>query len=226
MTLRQQLDALIADKHLLTHPFYVAWTEGKLTREHLRPYAEQYFHHVKAFPTYISAVHFNTPHLDVRQELLDNLVSEERGEKNHPALWRNFAIALGADAAQLDETPLLDSTQNLIGQFRNVCLTSPFYAGLAALYVYESQVPEVATTKIDGLKRFYGMTNPADYEFFTVHQTADVYHRESIMQLIERHAVTEQQQAEALQAAETAANALWGFLDGVMEHYCTDLAAA
>ncbi len=226
MTLRQQLDALIADKHLLTHPFYVAWTEGKLTREHLRPYAEQYFHHVKAFPTYISAVHFNTPHLDVRQELLDNLVSEERGEKNHPALWRNFAIALGADAAQLDETPLLDSTQNLIGQFRNVCLTSPFYAGLAALYVYESQVPEVATTKIDGLKRFYGMTNPADYEFFTVHQTADVYHRESTMQLIERHAVTEQQQAEALQAAETAANALWGFLDGVMEHYCTDLAAA
>jgi pyrroloquinoline-quinone synthase len=222
MTLRQQLDAIIAQKHLLTHPFYQAWTEGKLTREHLRHYAEQYFHHVLAFPTYISAVHYNTPHLSVRQEILENLVSEEQGEKNHPALWRNFAIALGSNEA-LEATPQLETTRDLIATFRNLCLNSSFYAGLAALYVYESQIPEVAAVKIDGLQRFYGMEDPADYEFFSVHQVADVYHAESTAGLIEAFAQNEQQQTEVLEVATLAANTLWHFLDGVFESYCQDV---
>lgn len=224
MTLRQQLETIVAEKHLLTHPFYVAWTEGKLTRTHLKHYAEQYFHHVLAFPTYISAIHYNTPHLAVRQELLENLVGEEQGEKNHPALWRNFAVALGAE--EVENTELLETTANLIGTFRDLCLRSPFYAGLAALYVYESQIPEVASVKIDGLQRFYGMDNPADYEFFSVHQVADVYHTEVTANLIETYAVTEEQQAEVKQVAETAAQALWSFLDGVYEAYCQDIQVA
>lgn len=226
MSLREQLDAIVAQKHLLTHPFYVAWTEGKLSRDHLKHYAQQYFHHVLAFPTYISAVHYNTPHLAVRQELLENLVSEEQGEKNHPALWRNFAVALGAEAETLEASEQLDSTVNLINTFRQVCLNSPFYAGLAALHVYESQIPEVATVKIDGLKQFYGMDDPADYEFFSVHQVADVYHAESTARLIEAHAVTPAQQAEVLYAAEAASTALWQFLDGVYDNYCQDVKQA
>lgn len=225
MAIRQTLEAIVAQKHLLTHPFYVAWTEGKLSREHLKEYAQQYFHHVLAFPTYISAIHYNTPHLAVRQELLENLIGEERGEKNHPTLWRNFALALGATAAELENSPLLDSTANLIGTFRDRCLNTPFYAGLAALYAYESQIPQVATVKIDGLQRFYGMDNPADYEFFTVHQEADVYHTESTMQLIEAHAVTEAQQAEVAETAQAAVDALWQFLDGVYDTYCQDVKA-
>jgi pyrroloquinoline-quinone synthase len=222
MTLRQQLDAIVAQKHLLTHPFYQAWTEGQLTQEQLRHYAEQYFHHVLAFPTYISAVHYNTPHLAVRQEILENLVSEEQGEKNHPALWRNFAIALGS-SAELESTSQLETTRNLIATFRNLCLNSPFYAGLAALYAYESQIPAVAAVKIDGLQRFYGMDNPADYEFFSVHQVADVYHAQSTADLIETFAHSEQQQSEVLEVATTAANTLWKFLDGVFEAYCQDI---
>ncbi|XQQ05068.1 MAG: CADD family putative folate metabolism protein [Leptolyngbya sp. IPPAS B-1204] len=225
MSLREQLDAIVAQKHLLTHPFYVAWTEGKLSRDHLKQYAKQYFHHVLAFPTYISAVHYNTPHLSVRQELLENLVGEEQGEKNHPALWRNFAVALGADAEELETAEKLATTTNLIDTFRRLCLQSPFYAGLAALHVYESQIPEVASVKIDGLKQFYGMNNPADYEFFSVHQVADIYHAESTAKLIEAYAITLEQQAEVKQVAETAATALWQFLDGVYETYCQDIAA-
>lgn len=223
MTQRLQLDAVISEHHLLKHPFYLAWTEGKLTRNHLRHYAEQYFHHVLAFPTYISAVHYNTPHLSVRQEILENLISEEQGEKNHPALWQNFAVALGATEADLPATKMLESTADLISTFRDVCLHSPFYAGLAALHVYESQIPEIATVKIDGLKRFYGMSEPQDYEFFTVHQVADVYHAESTMKLIESYVSTEEQAAEVSQAAQTVANALWQFLDGIYDTYCQDI---
>jgi pyrroloquinoline-quinone synthase len=227
MVLREQLQAVVEQKHLLTHPFYVAWTEGKLTRDHLKHYAIQYFQNVLAFPTYVSAVHFNTPHVGtsiaLRQEILENLIEEERGSQNHPELWRRFALALGATDAELVNTEVLPTTTNVVSTFRHLCLSSPFYAGLAALYAYESQIPAVATTKIDGLQRFYGMTNAHDYRFFTVHQAADEVHAEAELKIIEAYADTPEKEAEVLQVATQAADALWQFLDGVYDTHCSDL---
>jgi pyrroloquinoline-quinone synthase len=230
MLLRDQLRSLVDHKHLLKHPFYIAWTEGKLTREQLRHYAVQYFQNVLAFPTYVSAVHFNTPAIDgaiaLRQEILENLIEEERGEENHPALWRQFALSLGATEPELVATPPLPTTTNLVSTFRQLCLNSPFYAGLAALYVYESQIPAIAGVKIDGLRQFYGMTNADDYRFFTVHQAADEWHSETELNMIEQYADTPAKEAEVLEVAAQAATALWQFLDGVYDAYCTDLKLA
>lgn len=230
--LKQEINAIISAKHLLKHPFYVAWTDGKLTKEQLRHYAEQYFYNVLAEPTYLSAVHFNTPHvhsesnsgdISVRQEVLKNLIDEEHGDNNHPALWKKFAFALGANDKSLANAAALPNTEKLVSTFRDICLNRPFYAGLAALHAFESQVPDVAAVKIDGLAKFYGMKNPADYEFFTVHQKADVYHSQTEWALIERFADTEEKQKEVLAATKEACDALWGFLDGIHETYCANL---
>ena len=54
----KELGEKLDQYHLLKHPFYqVYWNEGKLTREIIKDYAEQYYQHVKAFPRYISATH-------------------------------------------------------------------------------------------------------------------------------------------------------------------------
>jgi pyrroloquinoline-quinone synthase len=233
VSLKHKIDSIITAKHLLKHPFYVAWTEGKLTKEQLRGYAEQYFHNVLAEPTYLSAVHFNTPHfhsesnsgdISVRQEVLKNLISEEHGEKNHPALWKNFALALGSTDKDLAKAAALPGTARLVETFRDICLNEPFYAGLAALHAFESQVPSIAAVKIDGLARFYGMSDPASYEFFSVHQEADVYHSQAEWELIDRFVDTPEKEAEVLAATTRACDALWGFLDGVYQNYCADLA--
>src|SRR5690242_20815496 len=47
-----QIDNDIAAKHLLKHPFYLAWARGELSREALTDYARQYYQHVATFPTY------------------------------------------------------------------------------------------------------------------------------------------------------------------------------
>lgn len=230
---KQEVTDIIGAKSLLKHPFYVAWTEGKLTKEQLRNYAEQYFHNVLAEPTYLSAVHFNTPHfhdeensgdISVRQEVLKNLIDEEHGEKNHPALWKTFAFALGSSDKSLANADALPSTENLVSTFRDICLNQPFYAGLAALHAFESQVPEIAAVKIDGLAKFYGMKNADDYEFFSVHQVADIYHSQAEWAIIEHFADTPEKQAEVLAATKQACDALWQFLDGIQENYCKDLA--
>ncbi|MBC8043856.1 MAG: CADD family putative folate metabolism protein [Rhizobacter sp.] len=230
LSFSEKLQAVVSNKHLLKHPFYTAWTEGRLTQTHLARYAEQYFHHVLAEPTYLSAIHFNTPSfngdLSVRQEILANLIGEEFGEKNHPALWKTFAKAVGATDESLTGSEPLPQTANLVSTFRNLCLNSPFYAGLAAMYAYESQIPEIAATKTDGLKKFYGLTDDASVEFFTVHEQADKHHSRTELELVMRFADTPQKESEVLAAAEAAADALWLFLDGVYETYCTDIIAA
>jgi pyrroloquinoline-quinone synthase len=182
-------------------------------------------HHVLAEPTYLSAVHSNTPHfasdgksdLSTRQVILQNLIDEEFGPENHPALWKRFAAALGLSEDDLAAAAPLPATQSLVSTFTDLCRNRPYYAGLAALHAFESQVPAIAAVKIDGLRRFYGFTDPRGYEFFTVHEEADIFHSAAEWRLIERAAATPAKRAEVVAATDQACEALWSFLGGVYE---------
>src|SRR5438045_4618358 len=132
------IDLDIAEKHLLKHPFYLAWTRGELNKEALTDYAKQYYHHVAAFPTYLSAVHSRCDHQPTRRQLLDNLIDEEAGSPNHPQLWKQFAAALPISHEQIEATPQEPETTKLILSFREVCGNESTAAGIAALYAYES----------------------------------------------------------------------------------------
>ena len=94
-----EIDNDIAAKHLLKHPFYLAWTRGELSKQALADYARQYYHHVAAFPTYLSSVHADCDDQDTRKQLLNNLIDEEAGSPNHPELWLRFAQGLGLSQA-------------------------------------------------------------------------------------------------------------------------------
>src|ERR1700747_2773931 len=96
-----EIDNAVAAKHLLKHPFYLAWTRGELSRDALADYATQYYHHVAAFPTYLSAVHANCDDQPIRKQILFNLIDEEAGSPNHPELWKQFADTLGVDDVDL-----------------------------------------------------------------------------------------------------------------------------
>src|SRR5919109_461838 len=116
-----KIDKEIEDKHLLKHPFYVAWTRGELSKDALADYARQYYHHVAAFPTYLSAVHANCDDQATRKQILSNLIDEEAGSPNHPELWKQFANALGVEDVDLAKTEKEPETKNLIEAFRSVC---------------------------------------------------------------------------------------------------------
>lgn len=215
----RQLDAVITENAMLNHPFYQTWRMGKLSNEALRGYAKQYYHFVHAFPTYLSATHANTPHLAVRQQLLENLLEEERGENNHPSLWLRFAESLGISGEEARTTDLLPETERAIATLRSVTRDRSYLDGVAALYSYESQIPEVARVKIDGLKTFYGVSAPSALSFFTVHQEADIYHSGDERAILERYAVGPEQQKTCLESARTASQAMLHLLDGVQRAF-------
>src|SRR5262245_22841688 len=210
------LDAVIAGKHLLNHPFYQLWSRGELKLEALREYAISYYPHVAAFPTYVSGVHAGCEDPALRQELLENLIEEERGTENHPALWRKFAAALGAAASDMAVSPRTPEVAETIAEFRRSTREGSTAEGLAALYAYESQIPEVSKTKREGLCAFYGLEEGDATKFFSVHEKADVWHREVEREALGRVADTPEARAKALDAARRCCDALNRALDGVM----------
>jgi pyrroloquinoline-quinone synthase len=213
-----QIDTDIASKHLLKHPFYLAWTRGELSKAALTDYARQYYHHVAAFPTYLSAVHAKCDDQAIRKQLLNNLIDEEAGSPNHPELWKKFADGLDVEDTDLARTEKQPETKNLINTFRSVCGQGTTAEGLAALYAYESQIPSICESKIDGLKKHYGFTKPDHYEYFTVHIEADREHSAAERQMLSRH--LDAQNFESVKvSANRVLDALWDMLSGVCRRH-------
>jgi len=219
--MNQYLDTIdddIAGKHLLKHPFYLAWTRGELSREALTDYARQYYHHVAAFPTYLSAVHAKCEDQTTRKELLNNMIDEEAGSPNHPELWLQFAEGLGVSDVEARNTTKEPETKNLIDTFRSICGDGSTAEGFAALYAYESQIPAICESKIDGLRTHYGFTNPKHYEYFTVHIEADREHSAAERKMLA--AYVEKQNFESVKASvNRVLDALWEMLSGVCRRH-------
>jgi pyrroloquinoline-quinone synthase len=216
----QTLDARIASRHLLDHPFYQRWTAGTLTREELRDYAGQYFHYAMAFPTFISAMHAQTEDLAVRQMLLENLIEEERGAENHPELWLRFCESLGLDREDVRRGSANDATRRLCTTMKSLARDGALHEGLAALYAYESQIPAVAKAKIAGLAQNYGISSDRDVAFFRVHMDADVVHSQTSRDLLRGLCSDDVKTGEAERAASQTLDALYAFLDSVTAMEC------
>ena len=214
LTLSEEILGAVSSTALLKHPFYQAWEAGELDLDILKKYAKQYYHHVKAFPRYISATHSLCDELPARQVLMENLHDEEYGDDNHPKLWLDFAMGLGAkkDEAEEEINLLNAETKNLIDTFFELARSS-YIEGLVALYVYEQQVPEICETKISGLNEFYGIKDDKTLEYFKLHGEVDILHSEATRALVDQ--LSDEDREKALNAAKKASKALWGFLDGM-----------
>jgi len=214
MDLLDRLDQMIDERHLLKHPFYTKWADGTLPREALQDYARQYYAFESSFPRYLSALHSRTESAEVRQQLLDNLWDEEHGRENHAELWLQFAEGIGVARDDVREAPRNEKTQALVDLYSELSREAPVAAGVGALYAYERQVPQVVSSKIDGLKQHYGITDGPALTFFVVHGMLDIEHsgaeREMLGQLVDNA-----DPAPIVDATRRALDAWWDFLSAV-----------
>jgi pyrroloquinoline-quinone synthase len=218
------LDERIAKYDLLSHPFYRAWSAGKLSRSELREYAQHYYHHLQAFPSHLAALGLRLEDGELRRVVLSNMCDEKgvedrqgRASVPHAELWLDFAEGMGS-TRNLDWHYPVEEIRQLVAYFQQVASEGLPEEALAAFYAYESQVPRIAKEKNQGLHGAYG----ADHEtcgYFSLHATADLYHarvwREQLgKRVAENPAVAE----KALDAAEKTAHMLWRAMDGIQGH--------
>jgi pyrroloquinoline-quinone synthase len=221
----EQLDARVAKYDLLCHPFYKAWAAGELTRDDLRAYAQDYYHHVEAFPSYLAAFAVRLDEGELRRAVLANMCDEKgaagvsgeasgEGAVAHSELWLDFAQGMGSTRKLSGHAPVPEIRQ-LADHFQRVASEASPEEALATFYAYESQVPRVAQEKERGLREMYG-ANDKTCGYFSLHATADIYHSRVWRNQLEKGVTANPETAEAaLDAAENAAKMLWGALDGI-----------
>jgi len=216
-----QLEAAIAKYDLLCHPFYRAWAAGELTRDDLREYARQYYHHVEAFPCYLAELALRLDEGELRRAVLANMCDEKgtdgvsgRDSVPHSELWLDFAEGMGARRDMVLHLPVAE-VRELIRYFHRVASEGTPDEALAAFYAYESQVPRVAKEKERGLREMYGAGDKT-CGYFALHATADIYHSNVWRMQLEKRVAGNPEAARAVfAAAEQTAKLLWQALDGI-----------
>lgn len=213
-----QLDSRINKHDLLCHPFYKAWSAGELTREDLREYARDYFHHVEAFPSYLDEFSSRIEDEQLRRVVFMNRDDEmgSGGARAHADLWLDFVEGMGGSREMSGHIPA-KAVSDLMDSFHDIARNGSAEEALAAFYAYESQVPRVSQEKARGLREMYGADEKA-CGYFALHTTADLFHsriwRHQLAKLVERNPEASE---KALAAGEKAAKALWNALDGIEE---------
>jgi pyrroloquinoline-quinone synthase len=217
----EQLNARVAKYDLLRHPFYKAWAAGELTRADLRAYAQDYYRHIEAFPSYLAAFALRLEDGELRRAVLENMCDEKGLESHegkyavpHSELWLDFAEGMGSNRDLRWHNPLPEIRQ-LTEHFHRVANGGSPEQALAGFYAYESQVPRIAREKERGLREMYGADDKT-CAYFALHTEADVHHARVWREQLEKRLAENPEATEvALDAAEDAARMLWQGLDGI-----------
>ena len=217
-----QLQKRLGKYDLLSHPFYQAWSLGKLTREDLREYAEDYYHHVEAFPTYLAELAMRLDEGRLRRAVIANMLEElgwnpsSERSRPHAELWLDFAEGMGATHNRRGHKPVTEIAE-LIAFFRQAAAQGAPEEAVVAFYAYESQVPRIAKEKERGLRELYS-ASARTLGYFSLHVVADVYHakvwQEELSVLLKANPSPALIRG-VLDRGEATARALWRALDGI-----------
>jgi pyrroloquinoline-quinone synthase len=205
------------DLFLLKHPFYQAWVDGNLSLAALQDYSRQYYHHVEAFPRYLKNALNRCGDGPVKTVLSENLAEEDGTTfgTSHPELWLKFAEGVGVSRSEVHQATARKGIRTVVDTFTSYSEKSLSQA-LGSLYAYESQVPEIAHSKIEGLRNHFGIQDPQTLSFFEVHKIADAQHRNSLKEIIEH--LSQDELKLAREAADVSCHVLWDFLSEIYQH--------
>jgi len=210
MNIVKKIDEMIEERSLLKHPFYQAWSDGKLTKESLTGYSKEYFQLVKAVPSFMAPIIDKAPG-SVVKELIEN----QQEESDHIQPWISFAGELGISEEELLSYSGLPKTRKAVSDLNE--LMDAFEGGACAMYAFEKEIPKISQTKLDGLAEFYGMTSEEATEYFKLHTEADIRHAASWRNILEKSSTDYDKLIEIAEKSISAQNLL---LDSCFEEYC------
>jgi len=206
----QEIDRIIEERSLLKHPFYQAWSDGKLTRESLAGYSKEYYQLVKAVPIFMAQLMDHVP-----ESLHNEFNFNQQEEFSHIRLWERFASGLGISRKELTGYEGLYKTNHAISGLHS--LMSSFLSGSAAMYALEKEIPKISEIKLQGLAEFYGLTSEDVTEYFKEHMEADIRHTASWQKAIDSVSDHDQEIIDAAERSLICQNIL---LDSCYEEYC------
>lgn len=208
----QTIDSEVEKRSLLKHAFYQMWSEGKLTVDHLQGYSKEYFQLVKAVPGFVESIASAAADPALKVDIANNA----REEAEHIEPWVRFATALGVSRDDLAGHEGAEKINEAMALLQKL-MGSSFEEAVAAMYAYEAELPKISRSKIDGLKKFYGMDSEDATKYFEIHEEADVRHAQVWREVLQK--IPEERRQTAFNAAVESLKAQNMLLDSVQEKY-------
>ncbi len=147
------------------------WSGGNLTIDHLRGYVKEYFYLVKAVPGFVKNIYDHADSSFLRRELIQNI----KEESDHVEPWIKFAGSLGVSKHVLVEYTPTSKTIEAVSSLDSLTKKSLEEAA-STMYGYEKELPKISSSKIQGLKEYYGLDNINSTRYFEIHEEADIRH--------------------------------------------------
>jgi pyrroloquinoline-quinone synthase len=210
MNLIKRIDEMIEERSLLKHPFYEMWSDGKLTIESLAGYSKEYFQIVKSVPSFMTPIIEKAP-----KSVIGELIDNQQEEADHIQPWIKFAGELGISEEELIKYGGLKKTKKAVSDLSE--LMNTYEGGSCAMYAFEKEIPKISQIKLDGMEKFYGMSNDDATEYFKLHTEADVRHTTVWRNILENVPTNTD---DLIQIADKSISAQNLLLDSCYEDYC------
>ena len=208
----ERIDYEIEKHSLLKHVFYQMWSEGKLTINHLQGYSKEYFQLVKVVPKFVENIFNVIADPSLKRAVGQNL----KEESEHIEPWIMFSTAIGVQRSDLASYKGENETNMAVSTLSQLTERS-LEEAVAAMYAYEKELPKISRSKIDGLKKFYGMQSKEATKYLEIHEEVDVRHSEVWKNILKT--IPEEKQERALNAAISSLEAQNKLLDSVQKNY-------
>ena len=185
-TLRE-CEAIIGKKRYSRHPFITDLQQNPPSIECLGAWAVQKYHQVYQQNRIFSAIHTQSPHEDVRQFMMEQLIAEETGltcgRDSHYNLMRRFAEACGSHVAQFARESMSTPVRQYTEQLVSICQQQHFVIGMLTIYAIESQSSESVENFLSWLRNAYSFSDD-QLEWFTIHSEEDDKHADKGLDLV------------------------------------------
>ena len=208
----ERIDYEIEKHSLLKHVFYQMWSEGKLTINHLQGYSKEYFQLVKVVPKFVENIFNVITDPSLKRAVGQNL----KEESEHIEPWIMFSTAMGVQRNDLTSYKGENETNMAVSSLSQLTERS-LEEAVAAMYAYEKELPKISRSKIDGLKKFYGVQSNEATKYLEIHEEVDLRHSEVWKNILKT--IPEEKQERALNAAISSLEAQNKLLDSVHKKY-------
>ncbi len=208
----ERIDYEIEKHSLLKHVFYQMWSEGKLTINHLQGYSKEYFQLVKVVPKFVENIFNVIADPSLKRAVGQNL----KEESEHIEPWIMFSTAMGVQRNDLASYKGENETNMAVSSLSQLTERS-LEEAVAAMYAYEKELPKISKSKIDGLKKFYGVQSNEATKYLEIHEEVDLRHSEVWKNILKT--IPEDKQECALNAAISSLEAQNKLLDSVYKNY-------